>query len=140
MSEILKGVFAASISVLKADLSLDIKETLNHAKKNLDNNGVGSAFFGSTGCGQLISISEKKLFINALSKENFKENILINFFKLVISVSIIYIMGILWLGSLIGWDKPIIQLGVTPFLLAELFKVSILALLAKKIVKLKKFI
>ena len=77
MSEILKGVFAASISVLKADLSLDIKETLNHAKKNLDNNGVGSAFFGSTGCGQLISISEKKAFLEALSKENFKEKILI---------------------------------------------------------------
>ena len=77
MSEILKGVFAASMSVLKADLSLDIKETLDHAKKNLDDNGVGSAFFGSTGCGQLISISEKKEFINELSKENFKEKILI---------------------------------------------------------------
>jgi len=77
MSEILRGVFAAAISVLKADLRLDIEETLRHAKKNLDNNGVGSAFFGSTGCGQLISISEKKAFINALSKENFKEKILI---------------------------------------------------------------
>jgi hypothetical protein len=51
MSEILKGVFAASMSVLKADLSLDIKETIHHAKKNLDDNGIGSAFFGSTGCG-----------------------------------------------------------------------------------------
>jgi len=77
MSEILKGVFAAAMSVLKADLSLDIKETINHAKSNLDDKGVGSAFFGSTGCGQLISISEKKDFINALSKENFKEKILI---------------------------------------------------------------
>ncbi len=77
MSEILKGIFAATMSVLKADLSLDIKETLNHAKKNLDAKGVGSAFFGSTGCGQLISISEKKALINALSKENFKEQILI---------------------------------------------------------------
>ena len=77
MSEILKGVFAAAMSVLKADLSLDIEETLKHAKKNLDSNGVGSAFFGSTGCGQLISISEKKTFISALSKENFKEKILI---------------------------------------------------------------
>ena len=77
MSEILKGVFAAAMSVLKADLSLDIKETLNHAKKNLDDNGVGSAFFGSTGCGQLISISEKKEFLNALSKTSFKEKILI---------------------------------------------------------------
>tara|TARA_B100000029_G_scaffold501459_1_gene574870 strand:- start:2530 stop:3420 length:891 start_codon:yes stop_codon:yes gene_type:complete len=77
MSENLKGVFAAAMSVLKADLSLDIKETINHAKKNLDNNGVGSAFFGSTGCGQLISIAEKKSLINTLSKENFKEKILI---------------------------------------------------------------
>ena len=77
MSKILKGVFAAALSVLKADLSLDIKETIHHAKSNLDDKGVGSAFFGSTGCGQLISISEKKDFINALSKENFKEKILI---------------------------------------------------------------
>ena len=77
MSKNLKGVFAAAMSVLKADLSLDVKETLHHAKKNLDNIGVGSAFFGSTGCGQLISISEKKAFIDVLSKENFKEKILI---------------------------------------------------------------
>ena len=77
MSENLKGVFAAAMSVLKADLSLNIEETLNHAKKNLDDKGVGSAFFGSTGCGQLISISEKKAFISALSRENFKEKILI---------------------------------------------------------------
>ena len=61
MSEILKGVFAASMSVLKADLSLDIEKTLYHAKKNLDEHGVGSAFFGSTGCGQLISISENSI-------------------------------------------------------------------------------
>ena len=70
MSENLKGVFAAAMSVLKADLSLNIEETLNHAKKNLDDKGVGSAFFGSTGCGQLISISEKKAFISALSRKN----------------------------------------------------------------------
>ena len=57
-----KGVFAAAISVLKADLSLHVEETINHAKKNLDDKGVGSAFFGSTGCGQLISISEKKFY------------------------------------------------------------------------------
>ena len=77
MSEIFKGVFAASMSVLKADLSLDIKETISHAKLNLDNQGVGSAFFGSTGCGQLISVDEKKNFISALSKESFSEKILI---------------------------------------------------------------
>ena len=77
MSGILKGVFAAAISVLKADLSLHVEETINHAKKNLDDKGVGSAFFGSTGCGQLISISEKKNFIRSLAKANFKQKVLI---------------------------------------------------------------
>ena len=71
---------------------------------------------------------------------SFKGNILTNFVKLLVSVSTIYILGIFWLGSLIGWDKPVIQLGASPFLLAELFKISILALLAKNILKLRKFI
>ena len=44
------------------------------------------------------------------------------------------------MGYLIGWDKPIIELGVTPFLLAEFFKICLLTLLAKKILKLRKFI
>ncbi len=104
---------------------------------NSPEKGVGIVYFTGPTMGYLIGF----LFATSLAGYfNFKGNILINFFKLLVSVSIIYIMGILWLGSLIGWDKPIIQLGVTPFLLAELFKVSILALLAKKIVKLKKFI
>ena len=72
-----KGIFAASMSVLKTDLSLDIEATLQHAKTNLDDNGVGSAFFGSTGAGQLIDQKMKKEFITALSKEKFKEKILI---------------------------------------------------------------
>ena len=71
---------------------------------------------------------------------DFKNNILMIFIKLIFSVSVIYLFGVLWLGTLIGWDKPILQLGVTPFLLAELFKVCLLTLLAKNIVKLRKFI
>ena len=49
-------------------------------------------------------------------------------------------LGIFWLGTLVGWDKPILQLGVTPFLFAEFFKISLLTLLAKKIIKFRKFI
>ena len=49
-------------------------------------------------------------------------------------------LGILWLGNLIGWDKPLFQLGATPFLLAELFKISLLTILVKKIIKFRKFI
>jgi len=49
-------------------------------------------------------------------------------------------LGILWLGILIGWDKPLFELGVKPFLLAELFKILLLAVLTKKLLKFRKFI
>ena len=45
-----------------------------------------------------------------------------------------------WLGSLIGWDKPIFKLGAQPFLLAELFKILIATFAINQIVKFKKFI
>ena len=71
---------------------------------------------------------------------NFKTNIFFIFTKLILSVAIIYILGILWLGNLIGWDKPLFQLGAAPFLLAELFKISLLTVLTKKLIKFRKFI
>ena len=104
---------------------------------NSPEKGVGIVYFTGPTMGYLIGF----LFATFLAGYfDFKQNILIIFFKLLISVSTIYLLGIFWLGNLIGWDKPIIQLGATPFLLAELFKISILALLAKNILKLRKFI
>jgi len=63
-----------------------------------------------------------------------------NLIKLIFAVSFIYIFGLLWLGFLIGWDKPIFQLGAQPFLLAELFKMLILAIVAGSLNKIKKII
>ena len=104
---------------------------------NSPEKGVGIIYFTGPTMGYLIGF----LFATFLAGYfNFKVNIFYAFLKLIISVSVIYILGVFWLGNLIGWDKPIIQLGVTPFLLAELFKVSILAILSKKIIKLRKFI
>ena len=104
---------------------------------NSPEKGVGFVYFTGPTMGYLIGF----LFATFLAGYfNFKGNILNNFIKLLISVSTIYILGVFWLGSLIGWDKPIMQLGVTPFLLAELFKIVILTLLTKNILKLRKFI
>ena len=73
----------------------------------------------------------------------FNKNVILNFCKLIFSVSIIYLLGVIWLGSLIGWDKPIFELGVAPFLLAELFKIALLTvivtLLNNKLSILKKW-
>ena len=71
---------------------------------------------------------------------NEKDNYLLILTKLIFSVSTIYFFGVLWLGTLIGWDKPIFELGVIPFLPAEILKISLLILLTKKLLKLRKFI
>ena len=104
---------------------------------NSPEKGVGLIYFTGTTMGYLVGFLFAVFFAGYL---NLKNNIFIIFSKLIFSVSIIYLLGVLWLGTLIGWDKPIFKLGVAPFLLAELFKISLLTLLAKKIVKLRKFI
>ena len=104
---------------------------------NSPEKGVGLVYFTGPTMGYLIGFLSAVFLSGYL---NFKNNIFIVFSKLIFSVSTIYIFGVLWLGTLIGWDKPILELGVTPFLLAELFKICLLTVLAKKIIKLRKFI
>ena len=104
---------------------------------NSPEKGVGWIYFTGPTMGYLIGF----LFATFLTGYfNFKTNIFFIFIKLIISVSVIYILGVLWLGNLIGWDKPVIQYGVTPFLLAELFKICLLTIIGKKLLKLRKFI
>ena len=104
---------------------------------NSPEKGVGLIYFTGPTMGYLIGFLSAVFFAGYL---NLKNNIFIVFSKLVFSVSTIYLFGVLWLGTLIGWDKPILELGVTPFLLAELFKICLLTILAKKIIKFRKFI
>ncbi len=104
---------------------------------NSPEKGIGLVYFTGPTMGYLVGFLGATFLAGYL---NFKTNIISIFFKLIFSVSVIYILGILWLGNLIGWDKPVIQLGASPFLLAELFKILILTLLAKKIIYFRKFI
>ena len=103
---------------------------------NSPEKGAGLVYFTGPTLGYLIGFLSAVFFAGYL---NLKNNIFIIFSKLIFSVSTIYLFGALWLGTLIGWDKPILKLGVTPFLLAELFKICLLTLLAKKIIKFRKF-
>ena len=99
--------------------------------------GIGLVYFTGPTMGYLIG------FLSACYLASFvklNDNFFIIFSKLTLAVSTIYIFGVIWLGTLIGWDKPIFNLGVAPFLLAEAFKVLLLSLLVKKLIKLKSFI
>ena len=104
---------------------------------NSPERGVGLVYFTGPTMGYLIGFLSA-CFLSSFIKSD--DNYLIIFAKLILSVSTIYFLGILWLGTLIGWDKPIIELGVMPFLLAEIFKILILTILAKKVLRFRKFI
>ena len=124
------GLLAVCLYLLEGIIGLPVFS-------NSPERGVGIVYFTGPTMGYLIG------FISACFLASFvkvKDNYLIIFLKLIFSVSTIYILGILWLGTIIGWDKPIFELGVAPFLLAEIFKISILTLLAKKILNIRKFI
>ncbi len=71
------GIYAASMSCVDKDLSLDINSTISHAERLIDQGCHGVAIFGSTGAGQLISRNEKEKLIDKVCNSKFKENFLI---------------------------------------------------------------
>ena len=99
--------------------------------------GVGLLYFTGPTMGYLIGFLVAVFFAG---KFNYDKNLITNFLKLSFATSFIYLLGVAWLGSLIGWDKPIFKLGAQPFLLAELFKILIATFTVNQITKIKKLI
>ena len=99
--------------------------------------GVGIFYFTGPTMGYLIGFLFTVYFAGSF---NFSRNLFIKFLQLLFSISFIYILGILWLGVLIGWEKPLFQLGVQPFLLAELFKILIVLVSFPQIKKLNQYL
>jgi len=73
----ISGIFAATMSILNSDLSLNVEKTIDHAEKLIDQGCHGTAIFGSTGQSQLIPISEKIKLLNKLSESKHKDKHLI---------------------------------------------------------------
>ena len=99
--------------------------------------GIGLIYFTGPTMGYLIGFL---VAVYISGKFNYDNNLVKNFFKLMLATSFIYILGMSWLGILIGWDKPIFQLGAQPFLLAELLKILIATFAINQIKKINKFI
>ena len=124
------GLASVSLYLLEGIIGLPVFS-------NSPEKGVGLIYFTGPTMGYLIGFLTATFLA---SKINSKDNFLFILSKLIIATSTIYILGLFWLGTLIGWDKPIFELGAKPFLLAEIFKIFILALLSKKIIKIRNFI
>ena len=104
---------------------------------NSPEKGVGLIYFTGPTMGYLIGFIFATYFAGKITLNNSYLQIAL---KIILSVVIIYCLGLLWLGYLIGWDKPLFDLGAKPFLLAETFKVLILIILAKYFLKFRRFI
>ena len=97
--------------------------------------GIGLTYFFGPTFGYLIGFL---VTVFLVGKFNYNNNLIKNFLKLTFATSFIYILGMLWLGGLIGWDKPIFKLGAQPFLLAELFKILLVTFTINYIKKIRK--
>ena len=76
MSKI-KGIYAATLSILNEDLSLNVQKTVLHAERIIKQGCHGVAFFGSTGQAQLIPVSEKINLLNSISTNKNKDKFII---------------------------------------------------------------
>ena len=99
--------------------------------------GTGLIYFTGPTMGYLVGFLVAVYFAGLFKYEKKLVN---NLFKLIFSVSCIYVLGLIWLGTLIGWDKPLFNLGAQPFLLAELFKILLLLFLIPTLLKTKKLL
>ena len=124
------GLASVSLYLLEGILGLPVFS-------NSPEKGVGFLYFTGPTMGYLIGFLTASFLA---SKINSKDSFLLILTKLIVATSTIYILGLLWLGTLIGWDKPIFTFGAKPFLLAEICKIVILAIITKKIIKLRNFI
>ena len=104
---------------------------------NSPEKGIGLVYFIGPTMGYLIGFLVAVYFAGLFK---YDKGLINTFLKLIFSVSFIYILGIIWLGTLIGWDKPVFKFGAQPFLLAELFKMLILLFLTPILLKAKKLI
>jgi len=99
--------------------------------------GIGFIYFTGPTMGYLLGFL---VAVYISGKFIYDNNLIKNFLKLLLATSFIYILGISWLGNLIGWDKPVFQLGAQPFLLAEILKILIATFAINQIKKIKNLI
>lgn len=98
--------------------------------------GIGLLYMmGPTG-GFLVGFVLAAALVGYLAQRGWDRNIATTALAMLLGNAIIYVPGLLWLGSVVGWDKPVLQWGMTPFLLGDLAKLAVAALLMPGIWKM----
>lgn len=83
---------------------------------------------GGTG-GYLVGYVLATLALGVLARRGWDRSVLWMALAMLIGNALIYVPGLLWLGTLYGWDKPILEWGLTPFLIGDALKLALAAAL-----------
>ena len=89
--------------------------------------GVGLAYMLGTTGGYLLGFVVAAYAVGLLAERRWDRSKLTTIAAMIIGNAIIYAFGLVWLGSIVGWDKPILAWGMMPFLLGDLAKILIAA-------------
>ena len=81
---------------------------------------------GGTG-GYLVGYVLATVALGVLAQRGWDRPVLWMALAMLIGNVLIYVPGLLWLGQLYGWDKPILAWGLTPFLIGDAIKLALAA-------------
>ena len=91
--------------------------------------GIGIAYMmGPTG-GFLIGFVLAAGLTGWLAERGWDRNVIMAFLAALAGTAVLYVPGLLWLGGLVGWDKPVLAWGLYPFVLGDLTKAALAALI-----------
>jgi biotin transport system substrate-specific component len=89
--------------------------------------GIGIAYMmGGTG-GYLLGFVLAAALAGWLAERGWDRSVATTALAMLIGNVVIYVPGLLWLGALFGWDKPILAWGLVPFLAGDLVKLLLAA-------------
>ncbi|MEP3846601.1 MAG: biotin transporter BioY [Paracoccaceae bacterium] len=83
---------------------------------------------GGTG-GYLIGYVLATFALGMLARRGWDRSFVWMALAMLIGNVLIYVPGLIWLGQLYGWDQPILQWGLTPFLIGDALKLGLAAVI-----------
>ena len=83
---------------------------------------------GGTG-GYLIGYVLATVALGMAARAGWDRSVVLMAAAMLIGNALIYIPGVAYLGVLYGWDKPILEWGLTPFLIGDAMKLALAALI-----------
>ena len=99
--------------------------------------GGGLLYLTGPTAGYLYGMTIAAGVVGYLAEKNFNDSYIKSLVSLLIATSIIFIVGVGYLGSVIGYDKALAA-GLYPFLPSELFKIALAVTIIPSITKIIK--